>query len=257
MPRSRHCAELARLLSEIWWLTELGTASIQMHLSWDLLGVLLRTSGPPCFSINSTALLRCSTTITAQSISLSLARPILLIEPGKDLIAEIIAFSRSASSNGRFTYILGYDMAIARSMYAGCDIWLNTPVRTREASGTSGEKAALNGGLNCSILDGWWDEMYDEQHGWSIPTSENLDPHRRDIVESAATLDTLDQIIDEYYGRRDEFIGRNRRSWTYLGPWVVAARMLRDYQDRLYGPALERTRRNVTESAQGRLEDEV
>ena len=133
-------------------------------------------------------------------------------------------------------------------MYEGCDIWLNTPVRPREASGTSGEKATLNGGLNCSILDGWWAEMYDETYGWAIPASGNPDAQVRDLEESAATLDILDGVIDEYYARPEEFTGRVRRSWANLGPRVVAARMVREYQDRLYGPALERSRRNVTAS---------
>jgi len=161
--------------------------------------------------------------------------------PGKDLLAEIVAYSGSLAANGRFTFIPDYDIAIARTMYEGCDVWLNTPVRPREASGTSGEKAALNGGLNCSILDGWWDEMYDGQNGWSIATSDRDGGHDRDREESASTLDTLEAVADEYHTRRGEFTQRIRHSWATLGPQVVAARMLRDYRDHVYTPALDRT----------------
>lgn len=172
--------------------------------------------------------------------------------PGKDLVAEILDYSVSASANGRFTFIPDYDFAVARAMYEGCDLWLNTPVRPREASGTSGEKAALNGGLNCSILDGWWDEMYHSDFGWSIPTSDNPSEPERDREDSAATLDTLECVIDEYYQRRDEFIRRIRRSWIVLGPRVVAARMLGEYHDRVYGPALDRTHRAAQHAIEGR-----
>ncbi|MGH1494210.1 MAG: alpha-glucan family phosphorylase, partial [Acidimicrobiales bacterium] len=87
---------------------------------------------------------------------------------GKELMANIVAFSQSSDANGRFIFLPDYEMGIARAMYAGCDVWLNNPIRPHEASGTSGEKAALNGGLQCSILDGWWDEMYDGDNGWAI-----------------------------------------------------------------------------------------
>ncbi len=95
---------------------------------------------------------------------------------GKALLADIVAYGRSPRARGRFLFLPDYDMAIARAMFAGCDVWLNTPVRPHEASGTSGEKSALNGGLNCSISDGWWDEMADGSNGWTIPSSEAADP---------------------------------------------------------------------------------
>jgi starch phosphorylase len=160
---------------------------------------------------------------------------------GKDLVAEVIDFSESARANGRFTFIPGYDMAVAKTMVEGCDIWLNNPIRPREASGTSGEKAALNGGLNCSILDGWWAEMFDGQNGWAIPSSEEPDPEARDEEEAGWLFETLEAILAEYHGDRARFRERIRHGWRTLGPQVTAARMLRDYRDRVYGPALDRS----------------
>jgi len=161
---------------------------------------------------------------------------------GKALLAEIVAFSGSGQARGRFTFIPDYGIEIARRMYDGCDIWLNTPVRPREASGTSGEKSALNGGLNCSILDGWWAEMYDGRNGWDILTSDAVDTAIRDSEESAATLDRIEEIIAEYHGDPDAFISRVRHNWRSLGPQVTATRMVAEYRDRIYGPALSRVR---------------
>ena len=163
-------------------------------------------------------------------------------DPGKRLLEEIAGFAESAAGNGRFTFIPDYGIGIARYMYAGCDIWLNTPVRPREASGTSGEKAALNGGLNCSILDGRWAEMYDGHNGWAIHTSAAEEAAVRDLQESASALDTIEKIVAEYYGDSVGFIGRIRHAWRSLGPRVTAARMVADYRDRIYAPALDRVR---------------
>jgi starch phosphorylase len=132
-------------------------------------------------------------------------------------------------------------------MYAGCDVWLNTPVRPFEASGTSGEKSALNGGLNCSISDGWWDEMADGRNGWTIPASDRDDATVRDRTESAAVLDLFrDQIVPEYFADGDAWSAawteRIRHNWRSLGPRVTAGRMVRDYGTALYGPALDEVR---------------
>jgi starch phosphorylase len=162
--------------------------------------------------------------------------------PGKKLLSEVVEFSRSAAANGRFTFIPDYGIEIARRMYDGADIWLNTPVRPREASGTSGEKSALNGGLNCSILDGWWAEMYDGHNGWHIPTSDATDVVIRDVEEAAATLDRLEGILSEYHGDRAAFLARIRQNWRSLGPQVTAARMVAEYRDKIYGPAIARVR---------------
>ena len=112
-----------------------------------------------------------------------------------------------------------------------------------EASGTSGEKAALNGGLNCSILDGWWAEMFDGHNGWAIPASLETDPEARDADEATAVLEAVENMRDEYFGAPHVFNGRVRHAWASLGPQVTAARMVRDYWNDLYKPALDRVGR--------------
>ncbi len=152
--------------------------------------------------------------------------------PGKRLLADIVAYAEERGPKGGFTFIPDYDMDIARALVEGCDVWLNTPIRPREASGTSGQKAALNGGLNCSILDGWWAEMFDGQNGWAIPESE--DPENRDRIESESTLALIAEIAGMYHTDRASFVDRIRHSWRSLGPKVTAARMLQDYQREIY-----------------------
>jgi starch phosphorylase len=162
---------------------------------------------------------------------------------GKSLVSEVVSFASSGSANNRLTFVPGYDMRVARALVEGCDIWLNNPIRPREASGTSGEKAALNGVLNCSILDGWWAEMYDGANGWAIASSDDEDPALRDAAEASSLMETLASIRDMYHGDRPAFNERIRHAWRTLGPRVTAARMLRDYLTDIYGPALEQARR--------------
>ncbi|MGI9595829.1 MAG: alpha-glucan family phosphorylase [Acidimicrobiales bacterium] len=168
-------------------------------------------------------------------------------EPGKRLMSKIVEFSQSAEANGRFIFIPDYEMGIARAMYAGCDVWLNNPIRPHEASGTSGEKAALNGGLQCSILDGWWDEMYDGENGWAIATSESDDAAIRDKFEASSIYELLEhEILELFYsgsGRPTErWLDKVKHNWITLGPKVTSTRMVSDYRDRLYGPAQQRFR---------------
>ena len=164
-------------------------------------------------------------------------------EPGKKLLRRVVAYGASPSANGRFSFIPDYDIGVARALYFGCDVWLNNPVRPREASGTSGEKAALNGALNCSILDGWWAEMSDGRNGWDIPTSDAAADELRDSEESASALSLLGEIAAEFHadgvGRPSEaWVDRVRHNWRTLGPRVTAARMVADYDRELYQPML-------------------
>lgn len=163
--------------------------------------------------------------------------------PGKAMLHDIVHYGATPAANGRFSFVPDYDIGVARALYWGCDVWLNNPVRPREASGTSGEKAALNGALNCSILDGWWAEMSDGRNGWDIPTSDAAAESVRDDEESAAALGLLAGIAAEFHadgrGRPSAaWIDRMRHNWRSLGPQVTAARMVADYDRELYQPML-------------------
>jgi starch phosphorylase len=163
-------------------------------------------------------------------------------EPGKEVLARVVDYASGPDGRGRFVFVPDYQMAVARAMYAGCDVWLNNPIRPNEASGTSGEKSALNGGLNFSVLDGWWDECFDGENGWVIATSELEDRDARDREEAAGLHDVLaGDIVPLFYldgGRMmsGAWIDKIRRNWKSLGPFVTARRMVREYDERLYRP---------------------
>jgi len=162
-------------------------------------------------------------------------------EPGKGVLHRVVSFVDSDEANGRFVFIPDYEMSVARAMYAGCDVWLNNPVRPNEACGTSGEKAALNGGLNFSILDGWWDECADGVNGWDIETSDSDNPDVRDAEETESLHRILaTEIVPLFYRGESppssEWIAKVRHNWKSLGPFVTAARMVDEYDTRLYRP---------------------
>lgn len=162
-------------------------------------------------------------------------------EPGKEILHRVLHFAKSAAANGRFVFVPDYQMAVARAMYAGCDVWLNNPIRPNEASGTSGEKSALNGGLNFSILDGWWDECYDGENGWMIQTSDAATRAARDEEEAAWLYRVLDdEILPLFYSGDTRpsaaWISKMRDAWTSLGPYISAGRMVAEYDERIYRP---------------------
>ncbi|MGH3743895.1 MAG: alpha-glucan family phosphorylase [Mycobacteriales bacterium] len=160
---------------------------------------------------------------------------------GKELVQQIVRFSDQAAVRHRIAFLPGYDMAMAKVLYPGCDVWLNNPLRPLEACGTSGMKAALNGCLNLSIRDGWWDEMYDGENGWAIPTADGVDdPERRDALEADALYDLLESSVAPafYAGSLPvRWVTMVRNTLQSLGPQVLSTRMLRDYVQRLYVPA--------------------
>ena len=165
-------------------------------------------------------------------------------QAGKDMIREIELFARQREINDHFVFVPDYDIAIARTMYHGCDVWLNNPRRPLEACGTSGMKAALNGALNCSILDGWWDECYDGNNGWAIASSEDeTDLIKRDHDEAEHLFELLErEIVPLFYDRHDSDVPHNwitkvKDNWKSLGPFVTATRMVRDYTTQLYEPS--------------------
>jgi len=171
-------------------------------------------------------------------------------EPGQDLIRTLVHMSGQEEFMGRLLFVEGYDLHIARRLVAGVDVWLNNPVHPLEASGTSGMKAGMNGAINLSILDGWWDEGYDGQNGWAIkPASPQLDQHRRDREEARTLYELLqDNVIPTYYNRTDggysaQWLRMAKRSMASLLPKYDASRMLGEYVTKYYLPAAKQGRR--------------
>jgi glycogen phosphorylase len=165
-------------------------------------------------------------------------------EQGKRLIQQLVRFADQADVRHRIVFLPNYDIAMAQSLYPGCDVWLNNPLRPLEACGTSGMKAALNGGLNLSILDGWWDEWFDGENGWAIPTADGVeDADHRDDLEAAALYDLIEnQVAPRFYDRDahglpQRWLAMVRHTLATLGPKVQATRMVAEYVDRLYAPA--------------------
>ena len=163
---------------------------------------------------------------------------------GKKLIQELVRFADQHAVRHRILFLPNYDIEMAQSLYPGCDVWLNNPLRPLEACGTSGMKAALNGCLNLSVLDGWWDEMYDGHNGWAIPTADGVtDPDHRDDLEAGALYDLLENTVAPLFYDRDgdghptRWIEMVRHTLLTLGPKVLASRMVRDYVQDLYTPA--------------------
>ena len=130
--------------------------------------------------------------------------------PGKDLIRQIVHAGRLETLRRSLVFLEDYDMNVARYLVQGVDVWLNTPLRPMEASGTSGMKVAANGGLNVSVLDGWWDEGYDPSVGWAIGSGETYDDlEYQNTVESQALYDLLEkEIVPLFYDRGSDGLPR-------------------------------------------------
>ncbi|HEX6254543.1 MAG TPA: alpha-glucan family phosphorylase [Euzebyales bacterium] len=168
---------------------------------------------------------------------------------GKDLIRQLVHFGGDPDLRTRLVFVEDYDMDIARALYSGVDVWLNTPRRPHEACGTSGQKAVLNGALHCSTLDGWWDEMYDGENGFAIGSDDDLgDVGHQDAADAQSLFDVIERgIVPLFYDRSDgplprRWLARVRRSLYTLGPQVLAARMVREYATELYVPLADRAR---------------
>ncbi|WP_175648075.1 alpha-glucan family phosphorylase [Nocardia donostiensis] len=182
-------------------------------------------------------------------------------EGGKALIQQVVRFADDAQVRHRIVFLPDYDMSMARYLYWGCDVWLNNPLRPMEACGTSGMKSALNGGLNLSIRDGWWDEMFDGHNGWAIPSADGVtDEHRRDDLEAAALYDLFERTVAPRFYDRDpqglpvRWVDMVRHTLGTLGPQVPAARMVRDYANQYYAPAAQAYRRAVADDFAGARE---
>ena len=202
-----------------------------------------------------------------RSLLLHPQRPVQLViagkshpadETGKRLIQEVVRFADDPAVRHRIVFLPNYDITMALQLYPGCDVWLNNPLRPFEACGTSGMKAALNGGLNLSILDGWWDEWFDGGNGWAIPTADGVeDPDHRDDLEAAALYDLVENSVAARFYDRDErglpsrWLEMVRHTLASLGPKVLASRMVTDYVEQLYVPAARAGRAALASSAAG------
>ncbi|MCC5615036.1 alpha-glucan family phosphorylase [Nostoc sp. CHAB 5836] len=168
--------------------------------------------------------------------------------PGKELIRDINHFIREHHLEKQVVFVPNYDIHIARLMVAGCDIWLNTPRRPREASGTSGMKAAMNGLPNLSVLDGWWDEADYVRTGWAIGHGENYDdPNYQDEVEANALYELLEkEVVPLFYEQRDSdglprpWVAKMKDAIRLNCPFFNTARMVGEYAQRAYFPASDR-----------------
>jgi starch phosphorylase len=168
-------------------------------------------------------------------------------EPGKMLIQQVYRAVKDSKSGGRLVFLEDYDMNVARYLVQGVDVWLNTPRRPNEASGTSGMKAALNGVLNFSVLDGWWREGYNGKNGWSIgEDQEATDPHQQDDADAENLYNTLEnEIIPLYYENRtadnlpSDWVGYIKESIKTLAPMFSTRRMVKEYMMEMYQPAMQ------------------
>jgi glycogen phosphorylase len=151
--------------------------------------------------------------------------------PGKDVMQRIVELSRARRVDGRVVFLENYDLALARTIIPGCDVWLNTPRRPLEASGTSGMKAAVNGVLNLSVLDGWWAEAYEPGLGWAIEgTSDEAD------AEQLYRL-LEEEVVPTYLVRRERWVELMRTSIERLAPRFSMDRVLAEYAEAYYLPA--------------------
>lgn len=170
-------------------------------------------------------------------------------DEGKRLLQQLLNFTDDRTLRHRIAFLPNYSIGMAGYLYHGCDVWLNNPLRPLEACGTSGMKSAMNGGLNLSVLDGWWDELYDGNNGWAIPSAVGVDPGRRDDIEADALYDLLEHdVVPAFYDRRDaddappRWLAKVRHTLSATAPEVAADRMVREYATAYYRPAARSAR---------------
>jgi starch phosphorylase len=165
-------------------------------------------------------------------------------EPGKQLIQDVYRIVKKAENGGRLVFLEDYDMNLARYLVQGVDVWMNNPRRPNEASGTSGMKAALNGAINFSVLDGWWREAYNGTNGWAIGDDAGLDVEVSDEDDAESLYDVLEnQIVPLYYEERNaddvpvEWMVMLKKSMRTITPQFSTRRMLKEYIEGLYVPS--------------------
>jgi starch phosphorylase len=158
----------------------------------------------------------------------------------KDVLQRVFAVKLEINDGERAVFLEDYDMGVAAQLVSGCDVWLNVPRPPLEASGTSGMKAAVNGGLNLSVLDGWWAEAYDGSNGWAIEGDPGLEPDEQDERDAAALYDLIEREVIPLFYDRDEsgvpqgWVHRVKSSLKSIGPRFCATRMLDEYASGVY-----------------------
>ncbi|WP_067461451.1 alpha-glucan family phosphorylase [Actinomadura macra] len=264
--RERLVVDARRRLRESWrqrGASEAETSWIDQALDPDVLTIGFARRVPSYKRLT----LMMSDRHRLRSILLDPDRPVQIViagkahpadEGGKRLIQDIVRFADSEDIRHRIVFLPDYDMALGQLLVQGCDVWMNNPLRPLEACGTSGMKAALNGGLNLSIRDGWWDEWYDGQNGWAIPSADGLaTPDRRDALEAAALYELIeDHVAVTFYDRDSAGLPRRwlemvKHTIATLGPKVLASRMVRDYVEGYYDPAAASARAMSTDKYAG------
>jgi starch phosphorylase len=168
-------------------------------------------------------------------------------EPGKQLIQKVYRTVKKAETGGRIVFLEDYDMNLARYLVQGVDVWMNTPRRPLEASGTSGMKAALNGVLNFSVLDGWWREAYNGRNGWAIGEDREYESNdTQDAADAESMYQTLEHEIIPLYYHRDpkeishEWIARMKDTMKTVIPQFSTRRMIKEYVEKFYAPAVKK-----------------
>ena len=156
------------------------------------------------------------------------------------MVRQVFALKKSPGVAGRAAFLEDYDIPLAGHLVAGCDVWINVPRPPNEASGTSGMKSCLGGGLQLSVLDGWWAEAYDGSNGWAINGDVLEDTQAQDQHDARALFDLLEQVVVPMFHERDaagipqRWVAMMRRSLLTNGPRFCATRMLRAYVDQIY-----------------------
>ncbi len=165
--------------------------------------------------------------------------------PGQDFIRQVYAYAQTPEFAGKIVFLEDYDIDMARRLVSGCDVWLNTPIRPHEASGTSGQKAGLNGLPNCSVLDGWWEEGYNGGNGWAVGERRSyMDGDTRDTADALALYETIERAIVPLYYQRDaeglprQWVAVMKEAIRSVAPEFSMSRMVKQYYTDYYLPAI-------------------
>ncbi len=169
---------------------------------------------------------------------------------GQDLIKNIVEISKLPEFRGKILFVQNYDINLAKMLLQGVDVWMNTPTRPLEASGTSGEKGVMNGTLHFSVLDGWWVEGYQKDAGWALPAERAYDVQDfQDELDAETIYNILEEeVVPAYYKRNiedvpEQWIGYIKNTLAKVSPNFTTARMVRDYKDRYYNPQFEQAKK--------------